>query len=857
MLKNLKAILKRKAKSPDDDNGMMNIFRKKYTNFKILLESNAELLKIISGMEEKLTGQHVFGMSYIRSEMVRVIFHSVRMIRSFEELSGRKHPELLETVNQIQSAIDAELEMKNIPRTSKYVLPYTRITREMVDFTGGKNANLGEVKSRANLPIPKGFAITTTAFDEFVEFNDLTDEIRKQKMELDSKDPESVIRISESIRQMFLEAAVPPTVEQAIIKAYADEISPEGGVKVALRSSAIGEDSELSFAGQYQSFLNVPREDIIQKYKEVVASLFTPQAISYRLHMGISFEEAAMSVACLEMINAKVGGVTYTRHPFQLMKNNVIINATWGLGSYVVDGIITPDTYELSKTFPPVMVESKISPKTRRLVTKSEGYLVEDEVDPNMQSTPCLSQEQAVKLAEYAIKLEAHFQSPQDIEWAIDQNDRLIILQTRPLRLEGERGAFFSTHRFDNYPILLEEGSVACPGVGYGPAHIVHSEEDLFSFPDGGILIAAHSSPQYVIVMQKAQAIVANSGSITGHMASVAREFKVPTVLNTKTATTVIKPGELITVDAFAGRVYSGKVVELLDMQWERGAFMKDTPVYQTLHKLSKYIVPLNLTNPKSRKFKAGNCKTIHDIMRLTHELSYGEVFQISDFTSARGRISVKLDAPLPIDLYVIDLGGGLEIVKKTVKIKMEQVISAPFKALLAGMLHKDLKPFEPRPVNLQGFLSVMSQQMLAPPNPVVERFGDRSYAIISDKYLNFSSRVGYHYSILDSYCGQTAMKNYINFQFKGGAADDARRNRRARLIQNILEAKGFLVEVQGDRVNARFVKQGPDAIAEKLDLLGRLLIFTRQMDMLMNNEGSVNVLSEHFLNGRYDLEKF
>ncbi len=241
--------------------------------------------------------------------------------------------------------------------------------------------------------------------------------------------------------------------------------------------------------------------------------------------------------------------------------------------------------------------------------------------------------------------------------------------------------------------------------------------------------------------------------------------------------------------------------------------------------------------------------------MRLTHEWSYNEIFQISDFTTDHGRISVKLDAPLPIDLYVIDLGGGLNMTEKTAKIGIDQVVSAPFKALLSGMLHSDLKPFEPRPVNIKGFLSVMSQQMLSPPNPVTERFGDRSYAIVSDKYLNFSSRVGYHYSILDSYCGQTAMKNYINFQFKGGAADDVRRNRRARLIQNVLEAGGFLVEVQGDRVNARLAKQEHDITWEKLDLLGRLIIYTRQMDMLMNSEESVKTLSAHFLEGRYHLD--
>ena len=161
----------------------------------------------------------------------------------------------------------------------------------------------------------------------------------------------------------------------------------------------------------------------------------------------------------------------------------------------------------------------------------------------------------------------------------------------------------------------------------------------------------------------------------------------------------------------------------------------------------------------------------------------------------------------------------------------------------------------DPRPIELKGLFSVMSQQMLAPPHRSTERFGDKSYAIISDKYLNFSSRVGYHYSILDTYCGLTPTKNYINFQFTGGAADDIRKNRRVRSIEKILGVLGFLVESQGDRVTARFAKEQPEVIEEKLDYLGRLLLFTRQMDMLMTTEASVSHMAECFLQGNYSLE--
>jgi pyruvate,water dikinase len=169
-------------------------------------------------------------------------------------------------------------------------------------------------------------------------------------------------------------------------------------------------------------------------------------------------------------------------------------------------------------------------------------------------------------------------------------------------------------------------------------------------------------------------------------------------------------------------------------------------------------------------------------------------------------------------------------------------------------MLHEEVRAREPRPVQLSGLMAVMREQMLAAPN-VEERFGDRSYAIISDKYLNFSSRVGYHYSVLDAYCGDTVNKNYITFSFKGGAADDVRRGRRVRAIAIVLMGLDFSVEVKGDRVDARLQKYEAPVIQAKLDLIGRLLIFTRQMDMLMTSEAGVEAVAKNFLQGNYGLD--
>jgi pyruvate,water dikinase len=863
LLGKIKSLFQPKGKSKLSRDDIQAIFRSKYVNFKILLDSNSELLKILSEMEDKLRGETVFGMTFIRSQTLRALFHAGRMIRSFESLSGRSVQALSVVLDLIHQQIQQEQEIQPLPKIPEYILPYDRITKETTGYVGGKSANLGEILNCVHLPIPMGFAITTTAFDGFIQSKGLVDEIRKRKMELDIIAPETIVSVSENIQQLLTQAEIPEDIETAILKAYHQTFAPVGttqaSVLVALRSSAIGEDSHMSFAGQYLSVLNVPKSNIIQEYKRIIASLFTDRAISYRQHMGIPFEDAAMSVACLEMVPAIVSGVMYSSHPFNLHENNIIIQAVWGLGPYVADGIITPDSYTVSKSDPPHILDMKISSKSVKLVCGKDGYLSEETVDTNKQNQPCLTKEDTELLASYAVRLENHFQCPQDIEWAIDTAGQILILQTRPLRRNlnsNTEADSASSEPVPGHSIIIDGGSIACPGVGYGPAYHVRSESDLIAFPDGGILIASYSYPQYVLVMQKAQALVTDFGSITGHMASLAREFKVPALLNAQTATSAIEHGRMITVDAYSGRVYDGKVDELLEMRIEKKWFMKDTPVYNLLRKRADLIVPLNLIDPKSPQFLPENCKTIHDIMRYIHEKSYAEVFQISDMASDRGSMSVRLKARIPLDLYIIDLGNGLsDDAFRSSMITVDQITSVPFNALLKGMLRKDLKAMEPRPVELKGLFSVMSQQMLAPPNRAIERFGDKSYAIISDKYLNFSSRVGYHYSILDSYCGQTQTKNYINFQFKGGAADDVRKNRRVRSIEKILGALGFLVESQGDRVTARFAKAQPVIIEEKLDYIGRLLLFTRQMDMLMTTEASVNHLAECFLQGDYCLE--
>jgi pyruvate,water dikinase len=403
--------------------------------------------------------------------------------------------------------------------------------------------------------------------------------------------------------------------------------------------------------------------------------------------------------------------------------------------------------------------------------------------------------------------------------------------------------------------VLVEGGAVAFPGVGSGPACLVTTEDDLTHFPEGGVLVARHSSPKFVLVMARAQAIVTDSGSVAGHMAAVAREFGVPTLLDTKNATGALAAGQDVTVDAYAGRVYAGRVPELLALKQTREPHMRDTPVYHVLEQAAALMTPLTLLDPKSPDFKPENCKSLHDIGRLVHEFSYTEMFRVSDLVADRNEGAIKLSAPIPLDLFLVDLGEGLTAdAAGKHEVTPEMVASVPMQALLRGLTYGGLG-LQPRPVQLSGLFSVMREQWLSQP-PAQERFGDRSYAIISRASLNFSSRVGYHYSVVDAYCGDTVNKNYVTFSFKGGAADDVRRHRRARSIALILVAQDFAVDVKSDRVDARLQKYPCPVIAEKLEVLGKLLIFTRQMDMLMTSEVSVETLAQAFLSGDYQLER-
>jgi pyruvate,water dikinase len=617
-----------------------------------------------------------------------------------------------------------------------------------------------------------------------------------------------------------------------------------------VRSSAIGEDTAYSFTGQFLTLLNVKREGLIEAYRKVVESLFSAEAVHYR-HMH-KLAASTMPVGFLVMADAVASGVVYTADPSRPEARVILVHVVKGLGPSLVDGRTSPETITVERD-PDLHIGLRTaSLQTSMVVTAPDGGVRDEPLPRDSASAPSLSDEEVLSLARMAVAVHEHFGGPQDIEWAMDADRRLWLLQSRPLRMaaSSEDGTL---PPIEGYSVLLEGGDTAFPGVGSGPVLVMDEEGDMAQFPEGAVLVAPRSSPRFVRLLSKAAAIVTDFGGVTGHMAALTREFHVPALLNTRKGTELLKPGILVTVDTRSRRVYEGKVAELLEAETQRAREDerlrqdKTTPAFRLLNSVSELVLPLNLVDPRSADFSQENCKTLHDIARFVHEKSYEEMFRMGEGMGDLRGVSTVLDVFLPIDLYIIDLGDGVNAPAGTRRLKPAHIVSAPLKALLSGMLDKRIPRFGPRPMDLRGFMSILARHAVN--NPEEERtFRDPCYALVSDEYVNYTARVGYHFGVVDAYCGEAINKNYISILFRGGAADFTRRYRRARAIAGILDHYGFSTTVRGDALTARLSKRSQQETAGQLEMVGRLLQFFRQMDAAMASEDVVNRVREAFI---------
>ena len=320
----------------------------------------------------------------------------------------------------------------------KFIKDFKEISKSDLNIAGGKGANLGEM-IKIGIPVPSGFVVLAEAFERFLEKTDINAEIRARWDRINIEDIESVEENSEIIRNLILEDKMPEEIEKEILDAF-DKLKAkpahlakqgEAGKYVAVRSSAPAEDSKIdSWAGELETYLNTTKENLIENIKKCWASLYAPRAIFYRFKRNLNKKPVSIAVVVQKMIQSEVSGVCFTVHPVTKDRNQMVIEAAWGLGEILVSGKITPDTYVIEKDNLNIL-DKNINPQEKMIVREKTGNKM-IAVPKSKKEIQKLSEKQIKKLAQLCIKIENHFKNPQDIEWALEKN-KFYIVQSRPI----------------------------------------------------------------------------------------------------------------------------------------------------------------------------------------------------------------------------------------------------------------------------------------------------------------------------------------------------------------------------------------------------------------------------------------
>ena len=456
-------------------------------------------------------------------------------------------------------------------KEEQFLLWFEQLEKTDVPIVGGKSASLGEMTSKTDVPVPYGFATTAYAYRYFIEKSGLKEKMAALLSELTDVENSALLRdVSAKLRAAIMAEKMPDDLQQAIAGAYA-ELAKKVGEElpfVAVRSSATAEDlPDASFAGQQDTYLNVQgAETVIAKVKECYASCFTDRAVYYREKQGFDHLDVALSAVIQMMVFSKAAGVMFTVNVATGNDENILIEAAYGLGEYVVQGTVTPDNYTVSKAENKI-IEINVNAQDVMLVRKKGGDCEEQPVPAENYHKQTLTNEQILELANYAKKIEKHYGCYMDIEWGIDERtDKIWILQARPetvwSRRNKEEGKKVESAKITTDRKVIVKGLPASPGLVSGRAHVILDPSRIDEFKDGEILVTEMTAPDWVPAMKKAKAIVTDSGGMTCHASIVSRELGIPCIVGTKSrgesATTTIKDGIDITVDATNGVVYEG-----------------------------------------------------------------------------------------------------------------------------------------------------------------------------------------------------------------------------------------------------------------------------------------------------------
>ncbi|WP_045215985.1 PEP/pyruvate-binding domain-containing protein [Desulfonatronovibrio magnus] len=768
------------------------LLRKKYQYFRDLLALDRYCLEKMAEIEEI----HYRSLPCDYARLIRLSEELddgvAKLIKSIIALNPLRYKALRDYHKKVSFYMHLSLNINDPDTQPPYALPIDQELKE--DLAGGKAMNLSLIKSKGFIA-PRGFCITTNAFNSIVSANVLRPKINEllSRVCLDSID-DFEKRCAE-IQDLILDAVIPDDVQEEI-DTFLNDFQ---GSRLAVRSSAFGEDSDLSFAGQYKSLLKVKPEEFADAFRQVLASKYSPRAMTYRIHAGLPDELLPMAVLVLEMVDADQSGVVYSSGVKD--KDEMGIYIVSGLGDKLVSGEVKAKEY---------------------FINKKENYEFHQDLPSYLQ-----------KLHDQALKLEALFEKPQDIEWVVDKKGSLFLLQTRPLHaIKPDNDA----PRLD-LPVLAK-GEWASPGLISGKIFVIQSKEEISRIPKGSIVVAPGLYPELTAATDLLGGVITREGSAASHFATIAREGSIPVIINVAEAMDTFQNNQLVTLDGNRGIVHDGKAEPRMLFSSK-----KKTWLTERMKKALEHISTLNLKDADSEDFVPQNCRSMHDLIRFTHEMGVREMFALTD-RKGRGLYRSKvLDLDIPLVFRVLNLEKGLtEQGDSQTKVSLDDVTCKPFLAMFSGLGHEKIE----WDANIQHFdwqeFDKVSAGVFDPTKSALLS----SYGLLASDYMHALIRFGYHFVVVDALLGKEKELNYIQFSFKGGGADESKRLMRLETIRMVLAEFDFSIEVRGDLLKAEYSRESMVETEKRLKVVGYILGRTRLKDMSMDEEKIKKLAQEY-----------
>lgn len=804
---------------PSPEDGLERI-RSLLSKFQRIQRLNTRFLELIAGMDRALGGEYIFDRAFLESSVRELTDHVYQVVYSLNALSQNRYPGLFDRYLHLKTTLEDILSGGFGPLAASLTIPYANLGLEMEPLAGLHNVCLAEAGHRYGLSAPDGFAVTVSGCRLF----------------LDHCSPCATAPSSSDRLTLKSSPALPP-----MPKALDEAIRLETEALLSRRGESLRLTVRACAAGRYG--MTRPNPAAIHDVSPADVPEACKRAMTEYAARSDDWDTAELAVALAvhEDLPLRFEGTASVREsPFFPAGVYLMTAAPAGAPE-------KKERYRLRRSHPYDLLESEIlakaagdvpPPAPAKLVRLKSGL---------HRGSAYVAPAFLRSVAHAAATIERLTGIPHELHWGKDDSDSPVVLDVRAVDPGGETAGGRSESlpgELHNAEILLKGGETAQAGIAAGKAVHVSEDDPPEAFPHGAVAVARKASPRLSLLLRRASALITEVGTPVGHLATIARELRVPAIFGAADAMSLIPEGTEVTVDAGDHSVYKGSVDALLSSPALSPELFPSDPEYITLRGLLRSITPLNLIDPEARDFTAENCRTCHDIIHFAHERSVEELIHIQERHRELGHLRacrLKLDAP--IEVFVLDLDGGP--CNEETGAEVGETASEPLAAFVKGLTRRDIWNREPVPIGMRDILSGLDRTLAALNNP--PEYTGRNLVILSGNYMNLSLHLGYHSSIVDASLSDNPNQNTLYFRFVGGFADDERRKRRVVLMNRLLEEAGFKTTVRGDLVVARLKLATREEMVSALVFLGELTGFTRQLDISISSEDVVEDLIKAF----------